>query len=84
MEKQEAKQRKQQKEEIKGKRELRIFLSSPFGGMEEERELLMKRYVPLLRRRSAAVGVSLFVVDLRWGITDKVFVFFVLLLTVDF
>ncbi|XP_041351126.1 TPR repeat-containing protein DDB_G0287407-like [Gigantopelta aegis] len=47
----------------------RIFLSSPFRGMEEEREILMTKFIPELCHLCQAKGVSLVPVDMRWGIT---------------
>jgi hypothetical protein len=51
-------------------RVLRIFLSSPFGGMEYERETLVSKFMPQLRNRCERAGVHFAFVDLRWGITE--------------
>jgi hypothetical protein len=48
-----------------------VFLSSPFGGLEQERSIFVEQHLPRLRRQCEAVGVSLAVVDLRWGITEQ-------------
>ena len=50
-------------------RTIRLFVSSTFQDMQAEREELMKRVVPALVSRCRIRGVSLDVVDLRWGIT---------------
>lgn len=52
-------------------REIRIFISSTFKDMKEEREELVKRVFPQLRRLCEIRGVTLREVDLRWGITDE-------------
>ncbi len=46
---------------------LTIFLSSPFGGMEGEREVFVEKYVPVLRGVCEKNGVMLKLCDLRWG-----------------
>ena len=51
-------------------RQIRVFLSSTFSDMQHEREELIKRVFPGLRRRCRARGVDLVEVDLRWGITE--------------
>ena len=50
---------------------VRIFVSSTFADMQEEREELIKYVFPKLRRLCEARGVSWTSVDLRWGITDE-------------
>jgi Domain of unknown function (DUF4062)/AAA ATPase domain len=52
-------------------REIRVFLSSTFVDFQEERELLVKRVFPSLRRRAASRGVEIVDVDLRWGVTEE-------------
>ena len=47
----------------------RVFYSSPFNGMEGEREELTRRYWPQLQSACGAVGVRFVPVDMRWGIT---------------
>ena len=47
----------------------RIFISSPFNGLEEEREELTKRHWPRIQTLCASRGVQLRIVDMRWGIT---------------
>lgn len=55
---------------LKDPQTVRIFLSSPFNGMEKERETLAKFYWPKLESLLAARGLKLRLVDLRWGITS--------------
>ncbi|XP_069113674.1 TPR repeat-containing protein DDB_G0287407-like [Argopecten irradians] len=50
---------------------LRIFFSSPFGGMEEEREELTRRYFPHINHICNSRGVQFVAVDMRWGITTE-------------
>ena len=54
-----------------GERAIRIFVSSTFRDMQAEREELVKRVFPLLRRRCEERGVAWSEVDLRWGVTDE-------------
>ena len=51
--------------------ELRIFISSTFKDLDEERSLLMTRVFPKLIQLASLRGVNLVPVDLRWGITDN-------------
>ena len=48
-----------------------VFLSSPFGGLEEERACFVEQYLPSLRTQCEDKGVALSLVDLRWGITEE-------------
>jgi nephrocystin-3 len=54
-------------------RAVRVFISSTFVDMQDEREELVKRVFPTLRLRELCEsrGVSWGEVDLRWGITDE-------------
>jgi tetratricopeptide (TPR) repeat protein len=52
-------------------RELRVFISSTFRDMQEEREELVKQIFPQLRRLCESRGVTWGEVDLRWGVTDE-------------
>ena len=47
-------------------RQLRIFLSSTFSDMQQERSELVKTF-EMLKVEAAKRKVSLSVVDLRWG-----------------
>lgn len=53
-------------------RQLRVFISSTFRDMQAEREELVKRIFPQLRRLCESRGVTWGEVDLRWGITDEI------------
>jgi len=52
-------------------REMRVFISSTFRDMQKERELLVKRVFPELKRICAQRFVTFTEVDLRWGITEE-------------
>ena len=53
------------------RREIRVFISSTFRDMQEEREELVKRIFPQLRRLCESRGVTWGEVDLRWGVPDE-------------
>jgi tetratricopeptide (TPR) repeat protein len=53
------------------RRAVRVFISSTFRDMQAEREELVKRVFPELRRRCEERGVAWAEVDLRWGVTDE-------------
>lgn len=52
-------------------RVIRVFLSSTFRDFGEERDLLVKKVFPLLRRLCRERQVDLVDIDLRWGITEE-------------
>jgi len=52
-------------------RTVRVFLSSTFRDFMEERDLLVRKVFPELRRKCRARQVELVEVDLRWGITEQ-------------
>lgn len=52
-------------------RAIRVFVSSTFRDMQAEREELIKRVFPQLRRMCEQRGVAWSEVDLRWGVTDE-------------
>jgi tetratricopeptide (TPR) repeat protein len=52
-------------------RAIRLFLSSTFRDMQAEREELLKRVLPQVRKLCQQRGVSWNEVDLRWGITEE-------------
>jgi len=54
-----------------GERVIRVFVSSTFRDMVAEREQLVKRIFPRLRKVCEERGVTWGEVDLRWGITDE-------------
>src|SRR4029079_15593602 len=52
-------------------RAIRVFVSSTFRDMQDEREELIKRVFPAVRRLCEQRDVAFSEVDLRWGITDE-------------
>lgn len=50
-------------------RSVRVFLSSTFRDMNDERAVFLKRFAPSLRQQAVERGVFLTFVDLRWGVT---------------
>lgn len=52
-------------------RQIRVFISSTFRDMQDERDCLMKRTFPKLRKLAAERDVTLTELDLRWGITEE-------------
>ena len=50
---------------------MRVFVSSTFRDMHAERDVLVRRVFPELRRRAAPHGLHLQEVDLRWGVTEE-------------
>ncbi|XP_077980178.1 TPR repeat-containing protein DDB_G0287407-like [Glandiceps talaboti] len=50
---------------------VRVFFSSPFRGLEMEREELAKTYWPRLSSMCSKAGYEFVPVDLRWGITSE-------------
>ena len=50
---------------------IRVFISSTFRDMQDERDELMKKTFPVLRRKAAERDVTLTELDLRWGITPE-------------
>eukprot|EP01094_Clydonella_sp_ATCC50884_P023492 TRINITY_DN564_c0_g1_i1.p1 TRINITY_DN564_c0_g1~~TRINITY_DN564_c0_g1_i1.p1 ORF type:complete len:1379 (-),score=445.40 TRINITY_DN564_c0_g1_i1:244-4380(-) len=55
----------------KGKKAVRIFLSSTFRDMQEERFRLATNTFQQLRYKCESKGIDFSVVDLRWGITEE-------------
>ena len=49
----------------------RVFISSPFNGLLEERDILAKNYWPRLKSYCESKGVHFCTVDLRWGISHN-------------
>lgn len=56
---------------LKDPRTCRIFFSSPFSGMEGEREELTRKYLPQIQHLCNSKGIQLVAVDMRWGITTE-------------
>jgi nephrocystin-3 len=52
-------------------RTVRVFLSSTFRDFAEERDLLVRKIFPELRRRARERNVEVIDIDLRWGITPE-------------
>jgi len=50
--------------------ELRVFISSTFRDLQEEREHLVKKIFPEIRALCRERGITFTEVDLRWGITE--------------
>ncbi len=55
----------------KDNRQIRVFISSTFEDMKDERDYLMKIVFPRLRKKSEERGVTLIELDLRWGVTEE-------------
>jgi len=51
--------------------ELRVFISSTFRDLQEEREHLIKKIFPEIRSLCRVRGITFTEVDLRWGLTDE-------------
>ncbi len=51
--------------------ELRVFISSTFRDLHDEREHLVKKIFPEIRALCRNRGVTFTDVDLRWGLTDE-------------
>ena len=62
---------KRGKRKLREARVCRVFFSSPFRGMEAERELLTKQYFPTLKSLCNTHGVQFIPVDMRWGISHE-------------
>ncbi len=52
-------------------RAVRVFISSTFRDMREEREELVKQVFPELRQLCDSRAVIWSEVDLRWGVTEE-------------
>ncbi|MDR0502059.1 MAG: tetratricopeptide repeat protein [Treponema sp.] len=57
--------------DFKENRQIRIFISSTFRDMMQERDYLITRVFPELRRYCDERDISLFELDLRWGVTQE-------------
>ena len=57
-------------EKSKKSRSIRVFISSTFQDMQEERDVLVKKIFPQLRKICMDRGVGFTEVDLRWGVTE--------------
>ena len=52
-------------------RQIRVFISSTFRDMQAERDVLVKKVFPQLRKLCEELAVAWTEVDLRWGITEQ-------------
>lgn len=52
-------------------REVRIFISSTFTDLQEERDRLVQRLVSNLKRTFSSQNITIHATDLRWGIKDN-------------
>ena len=52
-------------------RHIRVFISSTFRDMQDERDYLMRYAFPRIREIAAARDVAVTELDLRWGITQE-------------
>ena len=52
-------------------RTIRVFYSSPFRGLEREREMLSGVYWPRVGQACAQRGFTFVPIDFRWGITEE-------------
>src|SRR3954468_1839404 len=52
-------------------RAIRVFISSTFRDMMQDREELIARVFPAIRKLCESRGVAWSEVDLRWGVTDE-------------
>lgn len=52
-------------------RNIRIFISSTFKDLQEERDYLVKVTFPKMRRLAQERNVHVTLIDLRWGITEE-------------
>lgn len=53
------------------KQQIKIFLSSTFIDMQEERDYLIKKIFPAIKKECSFRGVDFVALDLRWGIDEQ-------------
>lgn len=53
------------------KKEIRVFISSTFSDLDNERNYLVKNIFPQIRQRCKNRGHEFIELDLRWGITEE-------------
>ena len=56
---------------MQNSRIVRVFISSTFNDMQEERDYLLKHVFPEIRNRCRSRQVEFIPIDLRWGITKE-------------
>ncbi|GHU23424.1 hypothetical protein FACS1894172_08200 [Spirochaetia bacterium] len=52
-------------------RQIRVFISSTFRDMQSERDYLVMKIFPVIRRYCEDRDISFFELDLRWGISEE-------------
>jgi tetratricopeptide (TPR) repeat protein len=52
-------------------RQIRVFISSTFRDMQDERDYLVMKVFPSIRRYCEERDISFFELDLRWGISEE-------------
>lgn len=50
---------------------VKVFISSTFNDMHDERDVLMKKVLPRVRQALSSKGLDVRFVDLRWGVNSK-------------
>ncbi len=58
-------------DEVKALRDIRVFVSSTFNDMSEERDYLARQIFPAVKAYARQRTLSFHAVDLRWGITKE-------------
>ena len=56
---------------IRSSRTFRVFISSTFSDLKEERDALQKEVFPKLRELCKKQGFSFQAIDLRWGVSEE-------------
>ena len=56
---------------MSAKQQIRVFLSSTFADMQEERDYLVKKIFPSIKAECRRRGVDFVALDLRWGINEE-------------
>ena len=56
---------------MSSKQQIRVFLSSTFVDMQEERDYLVKKIFPSIKAECSRRGVDFVALDLRWGINEE-------------
>ena len=59
------------REKVKKTGQVSVFLSSPFKGLEAERNIFNRDWLPRLIRKAESKGVHFRALDLRWGISSE-------------
>ena len=56
---------------MSSRQQIRVFLSSTFVDMQEERDYLVKKIFPSIKAECSRRGVDFVALDLRWGINEE-------------